>query len=325
MGRLCFVLLLALLIDRSIGDPDWIWRKVPHPVAAFGAGIKWFETRFNRKSMSSRRRKWFGITTILVLLLATFIIGLIIHALLLQLGFTGIIIEALFASIFIAQKSLVDHVGKVKKAFKQGSLVEARNAVSLIVGRETKNLDESAVCRAAIESLAENSSDGVVAPVFWFLILGLPGLFCYKLVNTADSMIGYKNERFKDFGWASARLDDVVNFIPARLTAFIVILTCGLFINREAAAKSLEVVRKDARRHHSPNAGFPECAFAGALDVKLLGPRIYSGKAVDEPFQNDSGKMAGPDDIYRAIRLFKRSMDVLFFIILVLFLIASVI
>ena len=321
MGRLCFVLLLALLIDRSIGDPDWIWRKVPHPVAAFGAGIKWFETRFNRKSMSSRRRKWFGITTILVLLLVTFIIGLFIHSFLLQLGFTGIIIEALVASIFIAQKSLVDHVGKVEKAFKQGSLAEARGAVSLIVGRETKNLDESAVCRAAIESLAENSSDGVVAPVFWYLILGLPGLFCYKLVNTADSMIGYKNERFKDFGWASARLDDVVNFIPARLTAFIVILTSGIFINREAATKAIEVVRKDARHHHSPNAGFPECAFAGALDVKLLGPRIYSGKAVDEPFQNESGKMAGPDDIYRAIRLFKRSMDVLFLVILLLFLI----
>ena len=325
MGRLCFVLLLALLIDRSIGDPDWIWRKVPHPVAAFGAGIKWFETRFNRKSMSPRRRKWFGIIAILILLLASFVVGFFIHKLLLGLRGAGVIIEALVASIFIAQKSLVDHVGKVKKAFKQGSLVEARNAVSLIVGRETKNLDESAVCRAAIESLAENSSDGVVAPVFWFLILGLPGLFCYKLVNTADSMIGYKDERFKDFGWASARLDDVVNFIPARLTAFIVILTSGLFINREAAAKSLEVVRKDARHHHSPNAGFPECAFAGALDVKLLGPRIYSGKAVDEPFQNEAGKMAGPDDICRAIRLFNRSMDVLFFIILLLFLIASVI
>ena len=325
MERLCFILLLALLIDRSIGDPDWLWRKLPHPVAAFGAGIKWFETRFNRKTMSSRRRKWYGLGALLILLLATFIVGLVVHRLLLPLGFTGIIIEALVASIFLAQKSLVDHVARVEKAFKQGSLDEARGAVSLIVGRETKNLDESAVCRAAIESLAENSSDGVVAPVFWYLILGLPGLFCYKLVNTADSMIGYKNERFKDFGWASARLDDVVNFIPARLTALIVILTSGLFINRKAAAKSLEVVRKDARHHHSPNAGFPECAFAGALDVKLLGPRIYSGKAVDEPFQNDSGKMARPDDIYRAIRLFKRSMDVLFLIILVVFLIAFVV
>jgi len=323
--RLCFILLLALLIDRSIGDPDWLWRKVPHPVAAFGAGIKWFETRYNRKSMSSRRRKWYGIGALLILLLATFMVGLVIHMLLLELGIAGIIIEALFASTLLAQKSLVDHVGKVEKAFKQGSLVEARNAVSLIVGRETKNLDESAVCRAAIESLAENSSDGVVAPVFWYIILGLPGLFCYKLVNTADSMIGYKNERFKDFGWASARLDDVVNFIPARVTAFIVVLTCGLFINRKAAAKSLEVVRKDARHHHSPNAGFPECAFAGALDIKLLGPRIYSGEAVDEPFQNESGKMARRADIGRAIRLFKRSMEVLFLIILVLFLIASVI
>lgn len=322
MERLCFTLLLALLIDRSIGDPDWIWRKVPHPVAIFGAGIKWFEKCFNRKSMSSRRLKWYGLSALLILLLATFIIGFFIHMLLLQLGLAGIIIEALVASILLAQKSLVDHVGKVEKAFKQGSLVEARGAVSLIVGRETKNLDESAVCRAAIESLAENSSDGVVAPVFWYLILGLPGLFCYKLVNTADSMIGYKNERFKDFGWASARLDDVVNFIPARLTAFIVILTCRLFINRNAAEKALEVVKKDARHHHSPNAGFPECAFAGALDVKLLGPRIYSGEAVDEPFQNGSGKMAGPDDIDRAIRLFNRSMDVLFLVILLLFLIA---
>ena len=275
--------------------------------------------------MSSRRRKWYGLGALLILLLATFIVGLVVHRLLLQLGFTGIIIEALVASIFLAQKSLVDHVARVEKAFKQSSLAEARSAVSLIVGRETKNLDESAVCRAAIESLAENSSDGVVAPVFWYLILGLPGLFCYKLVNTADSMIGYKNERFKDFGWASARLDDVVNFIPARVTAFIVILTSGLFINRKAAAKSLEVVKKDARHHHSPNAGFSECAFAGALDVKLLGPRIYSGEAVDEPFQNESGKMARPDDIYRAIRLFKRSMDVLFLIILLLFLIAFVV
>ena len=325
MGRLCFVLLLALLIDRLIGDPDWIWRKVPHPVAAFGAGIKWFETRFNRKSMSPRRRKWFGIIAILILLLASFVVGFFIHKFSLGLGGAGVIIEALVASIFIAQKSLVDHVGKVEKAFKQSSLVEARGAVSLIVGRETENLDESAICRAAIESLAENSSDGVVAPLFWFLILGLPGLFCYKLVNTADSMIGYKNERFKDFGWASARLDDAVNFIPARLTAFIVILTSGIFINREAATKALEVVRKDARHHHSPNAGFPECAFAGALDVKLLGQRIYSGKPVDEPFQNGSGKMAGPDDICRAIRLFNRSMDVLFLIILVLFLIALVV
>ena len=325
MERLCFVLLLALLIDRSIGDPDWLWRKLPHPVAAFGAGIKWFETRFNKKTMSSRCRKWYGLGALLILLLATFIVGLVVHRLLLPLGFTGIIIEALVASIFLAQKSLVDHVARVEKAFKQGSLAEARGAVSLIVGRETKNLDESAVCRAAIESLAENSSDGVVAPVFWYLILGLPGLFCYKLVNTADSMIGYKNERFKDFGWASARLDDVVNSIPARLTAFIVILTSGLFINRKAAAKSLEVVKKDARHHHSPNAGFSECAFAGALDVKLLGPRIYSGEAVDEPFQNESGKMAAPDDIYRAIRLFKRSMDVLFLIILVVFLIAFVV
>lgn len=322
MERLCAVALMALVLDYLIGDPDWLWRKIPHPVAGFGAAIKFFETRLNKQSLNPSSRKLNGCFAILALLVLTFVVGFFIHVLFLKLNFLGVILEALIASIFIAQKSLVDHVQAVAKAFQQQSLNQARKAVSMIVGRETENLDEGAVSRAAIESLAENSSDGVVAPIFWYLILGLPGLFCYKMLNTADSMIGYKNARFKDFGWASARLDDVANFIPARLTALIIIIALRVFSGRSSAMNAFNVVASDARSHHSPNAGFPECAFAGGLDVKLLGPRIYNGILEEEPFQNSQGKAAVPADINRAIKLFKQSMGVLFVMIAVLLLIA---
>lgn len=322
MERLCFVALMALVLDYLIGDPDWLWSKIRHPVAVFGAAIKFFETRLNRQSLKPSSRKLNGCFAILALLILTFVVGFYIHIFFLKLNFLGVILEALVASIFIAQKSLVDHVQNVAKAFQQHSLQQARKAVSMIVGRETENLDEGAVSRAAIESLAENSSDGVVAPIFWYLVLGLPGLVCYKMLNTADSMIGYKNARFKDFGWASARLDDIANFIPARLTVLIIIITLRVFSGKSSAINAFNVVARDARFHHSPNAGFPECAFAGGLGIRLLGPRIYDGTLVEEPFQNSNGKDALPADIDRSIKLFKQSMAVLFMMILALLIIA---
>lgn len=322
MVRLCFVALMALVLDYLIGDPDWLWRKIPHPVAVFGAAIKFFDRQFNRQSMHRPCRKIWGCLAILALLALAFIVAFYVHTLFLKFGFLGVVVEAFIASIFIAQKSLVDHVQNVAKAFQQHSLQQARKAVSMIVGRETKNLDEGAVSRAAIESLAENSSDGVIGPVFWYLILGLPGIVCYKMLNTADSMIGYKNARFRDFGWASARLDDLANFIPARLTALIVIFTLRVFSGKSSAINAFKVVARDARFHHSPNAGFPECAFAGGLGIRLLGPRIYDGILVEEPFQNSDGKAAQPTDIDRALRLFHQSMAVFFMMILSLLIVA---
>lgn len=322
MERLCFVALMALVLDYLIGDPDWLWRKIPHPVAVFGAAIKFFDRQFNRQSICQPYRKIYGCLAILALLSLAFIVAFYVHILFLKLNFFGIVLEAFVASIFIAQKSLVDHVHNVAKAFQLHSLQQARKAVSMIVGRETENLDEGAVSRAAIESLAENSSDGVVAPVLWYLVLGLPGLVCYKMLNTADSMIGYKNARFKDFGWASARLDDIANFIPARLTALIIIIALYVFSGKSSAKEAFKVVARDARCHHSPNAGFPECAFAGGLGIRLLGPRIYDGTLVEEPFQNSDGKAALPADIDRAIKLFNQSMTVLSMMILVLLIVA---
>lgn len=324
MERLYFILLLALLIDRIFGDPRIIWQNIPHPIVLYGAAITFFDKRLNRKSVKPSLRKVYGCFAILILMTIVFFVGVFVSILLRQMGVLGTIVEAVLASIFLAQKSLVDHVSDVARAFQQRSLEKARHAVSMIVGRETDSLDENGVCRAAIESIAENSSDGVVAPAFWFLILGFPGLFCYKMLNTADSMIGYKNPRYKDFGWGAARLDDIANYLPARLTCGIIIVALYFFDTYAAAKRAFGVIMQDARFHRSPNAGFPECAFAGGLDIQLSGPRIYDGVRGEEPFQNVDGKQACPKDISRAIRLFQQSMTVLFFVILILFIITMV-
>lgn len=322
MDRLCIVLLLAMLIDRLFGDPQWLWNKIPHPVAVFGQSISYLERMFNRAELSFRRRYIYGVFTIVVLLAGTYIFTWLVQLWLQQLAWAGIVLEAIVASMFLAQKSLSDHVSRVEQAFQHGSLDEARRAVGMIVGRDTATLDESAICRAAIESLSENSSDGVIAPIFWFLLLGLPGLVCYKLLNTADSMIGHKNSRYLQFGWASARLDDLANYIPARLTALITILALLFWYGRSKALRAAMVVKQDARHHRSPNAGWPECAYAGGLGIQLAGPRLYGGHLVQEPFQNADGRVAQPTDINKAIRLFKQSMT-LAFILLAAYLVLS--
>ncbi len=242
-----------------------------------------------------------GIAAVVLLVMTSIVIGYAIERMLLALP-AGPLWVAGVASIFIAQRSLYQHVAAVVTAFATGGLAGARQAVAMIVGRDTTQLDDSSVCRAAIESCAENFSDGVVAPVFWLAVFGLPGLIAYKAINTADSMIGHRSTRYEAFGLAAARLDDVVNLVPARLAGLLFALTAPIAGGRIAA--SLRVMWRDASLHRSPNAGWPESAMAGALNLALAGPRRYATHSVEDPFLNPEGrKDAAPSDIRRALRM----------------------
>jgi adenosylcobinamide-phosphate synthase len=231
-------------------------------------------------------------------------VGLLLHCFFHKIGILGLIAEGVFASIFLAQHSLLSHVGDVEIARRARGVDAARVSVSKIVGRDPNLLDEAGVCRAAIESLAENASDGVVAPVFCFAVLGLPGLLMYKMLNTADSMIGHMNDRYRDFGRASAKLDDVANFIPARVCGLLFVVATIIVSGAAAGRRALDVMMRDARLHRSPNAGWPEAAMAGALDLVLGGPRAYPGYAVNEPVLNAAGRMnASGDDIKASLNI----------------------
>jgi adenosylcobinamide-phosphate synthase len=300
-GSTLFIVVAALAFDALIGDPDWLWRRLAHPVALFGVAIGWLDRTLNRGDWSPEQRKWAGIASVVMIVTSAELVGL-----LLQMGLhrslAGNMALGLIASIFIAQRSLYQHVARVREAFAEGGLAAARQSVSMIVGRDPELLDEAGVCRAAIESCAENFSDGVVAPVFWLALLGLPGLIAYKAINTADSMIGHRNERYESFGWAAARLDDLVNLIPARLSALLLAISAP--VAGGSIRTSLGVVKRDASKHRSPNAGWPESAMAGALGLALAGPRGYPGYVVDDPFLNaEARKDAVPDDIGRAVDL----------------------
>jgi adenosylcobinamide-phosphate synthase len=265
-----------------------------------GRAIATLDRALNRESWSPARRKLFGIIAILLLVIAALVAGYAVEAIVPR-GFAGTVALGLLASMLIAQKSLYQHVARVRAAFAGGGLAAARDAVSLIVGRDPSSLDESGVSRAAIESCAENFSDGVVAPMFWLALFGLPGLLAYKTINTADSMIGHRSDRYRDFGWASARLDDLVNLVPARLSGLLLALAAP--VTRGSIVSSLRTMRRDARRHRSPNAGWPETAMAGALRIRLAGPRRYAEGVVDDPYLNAAGRDAVPADIRRALRM----------------------
>jgi adenosylcobinamide-phosphate synthase len=296
-----FIVVAALAFDALIGDPDGLWRRLPHPVAVIGAGIGWLDRTFNRETRSPAQRKLAGIAAVALLLALSVLSGCLIEMALRQIPFGNLLI-GLVASTLIAQRSLYQHVVRVRDAFATGGLVEARRAVSMIVGRDPDQLDEAGVSRAAIESCAENFSDGVVAPVFWLALLGLPGLIAYKAINTADSMIGHLSPRHASFGWAAARLDDLVNLIPARLSGLLVALVASTAGG--ASSTALQVMLRDAAKHRSPNAGWPESAMAGALGVALAGPRRYGMRVVDDVFLNaEARKDATPDDIGRALKL----------------------
>jgi adenosylcobinamide-phosphate synthase len=269
---------LALLVERFTGYPDWAYRRAGHPVEWLGWLIAWLDSTLNRPQSSPLRSRLSGVAALMILLVVAGAASLAV-TLLARLLPLGWVVEALCAVPLLAQKSLRDHVAAVAEALER-SLPEARTAVAMIVGRDPASLDESGVSRAALESLAENASDGVVAPVLWFAIAGLPGIVLYKAINTADSMIGHRSRRYLHFGWATARLDDLANLPASRLTGLL-FAGAAWFADQQSARRALTAMWRDAGRHVSPNAGWPEAALAGALGISLGGPRSYDGRQVD--------------------------------------------
>ena len=312
MSETLFILFLALVLDRLVGDPDALWRRLPHPVVLFGKAIGAMDRLFNEKRLSAETRRFNGAAGIAVLLAASVFLGIVLHRLLATFGLFGAVIEIAVVAVFLAQKSLHDHVRAVSIGLREGGIEGGRQAVSMIVGRDPATLDEPAICRAGIESLAENFSDGVVAPALWYALLGLPGLFAYKMLNTADSMIGHKNATYLDFGWASARLDDLANWPAARLSILFIAAGAWMAKGRAAARAAIGAALRDAGLHRSPNSGWPEAAMAGALGIGLAGPRIYGGARVDEPMMNASGRtVATVADIDLSLRVFSGACAVL--------------
>ncbi len=317
----------ALLLEAAIGYPPWLLRRIGHPVMWAGAAIAWLDHRLNRGVIAGRRggrsaeprpspcplpegeglMRWggrgTGVTAIVTLVaLAGLPTWAIEWAALHWLPpFWAIIVLAVAASTLLAQRSLWQHVAAVADGLGRG-LPEGRAAVAHIVGRDPDSLDASGVARAAIESLAENFSDGVVAPALWCALLGLPGIAVYKAVNTADSMIGHRTPRHERFGWAAARLDDGVNLPASRLAALLLAAAGG-----RGAGPALRAVWRDAGRHRSPNAGWPEAAMAGALGLRLAGPRVYGAVRVEDGWMGDGRADAGTADIRRALALYRRA------------------
>lgn len=300
-GLLC----LALLLDAILGEPDWLWRRIPHPAVLMGRAVGWCEARLN----TGAHRKLKGIAAITLVIIAAAGVASVLSLL-------GPVVEILVVAVLLAHRSLVSHTRAVADGLRL-SLPAGRHAVAMIVSRDTGEMNQSAVARSAIESASENLSDGVVAPAFWFLIGGLPGIVIYKVVNTADSMIGYRTPRYHAFGWAAARLDDLLNLIPARLTALLIALPAGVLGTWRAIAA-------DARLHRSPNAGWPEAAMARAIDVALAGPRAYDGAMQSFPWVHSAGNRdLTARDIDAAIHRMWQAWGLMLGILLILFILSD--
>ena len=320
--------MVAILLDAIIGDPDWLWNRLPHPVVWVGKAISWLETRLNHPdTQSAQSGRLSGILTVLILTCAGGVLAYGIQAVFLDLGVFGLLCLAVLGATLIAQKSLFEHVRAVAEPLEADDIETARFSVSMIVGRDTARLDEAGVSRAAIESLAENFSDGIVAPIFWFALCGFPGLVVYKIVNTMDSMIGHKNDRYLHFGWAAARLDDLLNLAPARLTMLLLLFSPFKRAENESnvgVQAVWKVIQSDAPRHRSPNAGWPEAAMAGRLGIALSGPRYYGADLVDEPYVNDGGRTdIGAATIMEALSLYRSSCFVQFGVLIALYFVTS--
>ena len=297
-------LALALMLDGLLGEPRALWDRWPHPAVLMGRAVGWLDRRLN----TGPARRLRGIAAVLALVTGAGALGAALAAL------PGAVAEVIVAAILLAQRSLADHVARVAAALRL-STGDGRLAVSMIVGRDTAAMDDPAIARAAIESAAENLSDGVVAPAFWFAVAGLPGILIYKAVNTADSMIGHRTPRHAAFGWAAARLDDGLNLIPARLTALLIWLTAP-------RRGSLRAIRADAALHRSPNAGWPEAAMARVLDVALSGPRSYNGRMQSFPFVHPDGNHdIGAEEIDAAVGVLWRTWAILLALALIVALI----
>lgn len=297
---------LAAVLEAAFGYPQNLYRAIKHPVVWIGALIAFFDRRLNREDQSSARRRFLGAVALALILAATLLTAQGVGFALERLPpVLGVIVTALIASSLIAQRSLDAHVRAVVEALDRAGIEGGRKAVAAIVGRDVRFLDEAGVTRAAIESLAENSSDGVVAPLFWIALCGLGGGAAYKAINTADSMIGHRNKRYEAFGFAAAKIDDLANFFPARLSVAWVAIA-ALLLEGASASDALRAAMRDARGHPSPDAGWPEAAFAGALGLRLGGPRSYDGKIIEDEFINARGADPARSDMLRALALYRR-------------------
>jgi adenosylcobinamide-phosphate synthase len=310
------VLVAALCIEAAFGYPRQLYRVIGHPVTWIGALIDKLDRELNRDDETDAERKQSGVLALVFIVAVPVGIAWFIEDGLAS-TLTGQLIIALIAFTLFASRSLYDHVRNVASALETGGLEAARRAVGRIVGRNPQTLDEHGVARAAIESLAENASDGVVAPVFWFAVLGLPGLAAYKAINTADSMIGHRTPRHEAFGWAAARLDDIVNFPASRLTGLLFALAAW-FMPNASTENAMRAMRRDAGHHRSPNAGWPESAMAGALDLKLNGPKTYGTTRVEDAYMGDGRGEVTADDIYQALRLASTAWAIMIVLLLVI-------
>lgn len=289
------VALVALVLDALIGWPDALFRRIGHPVTWLGRLIAVLDRRWNRGA----GRVWRGVAASVVVIMAAVVPALLLARWLTPLPF-GPVLLGVLAWPLVASRSLHDHVAAVAAPLARGDMAGARAAAAMIVGRDLDDRPEP-IARAALESLSENASDGVVAPLFWAAVAGLPGIAVYKAINTLDSMIGHLNARHGAFGRFAARLDDLVNLPASRLTGLLIAAAAG-------SRRALRVIRADARRHRSPNAGWPEGAMAGALDVRLSGPRSYGGVTTDEPWLNPAARDPGPQDLLRGLRIYRRAV-----------------
>jgi len=298
------ILIAACGIEAVLAYPAIVFGAIGHPVSWIGAAISALESRLNRPYFSAATRRAAGVVTALLLLAVGLGVGLALEMAVRAVPVLGSVLAVLIVAALIAAGSLDQHVRAVAAALRNDGLAGGRQSIAKIVGRDPEALDEAAICRAAIESLAENASDGVTAPAFWYLIGGLPGMIAYKAINTADSMIGHMSERFRAFGWAAAKLDDLVNLPASRLTG-LMFIAAAFVVPGASASAAWQAFRRDARLHRSPNAGWPEAAMAGALGLRLAGPRIYDGVTVDDYWMGDGRSEATPEDIDRALTIYR--------------------
>jgi adenosylcobinamide-phosphate synthase len=314
---------LALLIEAIVGYPDRLVHAIGHPVSWMGRMIAVLDRALNRNGDSEAHRRAAGVVAVVILVVVAAAVGGAIENVLLRLPF-GIVVAAIIASTLLAQHSLHDHVAQVATALEQQGLDAGRDAVSHIVGRDPQALDEAGVARAAIESLGENFSDGVVAPAFWLAVAGLAGGATYKAINTADSMIGHRTPRYAAFGFAAARLDDLVNLPASRLAALLLVAAAAM-TSRKAAAEAWRTVMRDAANHRSPNAGYPEAAMAGALGLSLAGPRVYGGTEVTDELMGNGRRDATAADIRAALALYRRADALLIALVAAIALVAMIV
>ncbi len=297
------ILIVAFGIEAVLAYPAPLFRAIGHPVSWIGALIGALDAALNRTDYSETMRRMAGVATVLLLLGVSLGIGLVLESVA-RVPYLGLVIAILAVVLLIAGGNLDQHVRAVAAALRTEGLAGGRQSIARIVGRDPETLDKAAICRAAIESLAENASDGVTAPALWYLIGGLPGMIGYKAINTADSMIGHLSDRYRAFGWAAARLDDLVNLPASRLTGLMFIAAAAL-VPGASASSAWQAFRRDARLHRSPNAGWPEAAMAGALGLRLAGPRSYDGVVVDDHWMGDGRAEASVQDIDRALTIYR--------------------